>query len=119
MTIIATVNENAATVPVINGVAADGACASRQTANRKTADTRKCMSALDSPPHRRDNTQGKARSPAQSNAAIEPYAAHGNSSIAGIQSKPIERHAANKLHFKVGGVNTRVSAWPARNTAMG
>ncbi len=72
MTIIATVNENAATVPAIKGVAAEGACASRQTAKRTTAGTRTAATLRDSPPQSLDKIQGTARSPAHSRAAIAP-----------------------------------------------
>ena len=71
ITIMATVSENAATVPVINGVAADGACAKRQAANRKIAGTCERANARDSPPQSWANTQGMASNPAQSKAAIE------------------------------------------------
>ena len=71
ITIIATVNENAATVPVINGVAADGACASRQTASLNTAGTRERTKVRASPPQSLANTHGIASNPAHSSAAID------------------------------------------------
>ena len=72
MTIMATVNENAATVPAIKGVAAEGACASRQTAKRTTAGTRKGATTRDKPPQSLDKIHGTANSPAHSSAAIAP-----------------------------------------------
>ena len=72
ITIIATVNENAAIVPVIKGVAAEGACASRQMANCNTAGTRERTRTKDSPPHSLDSNHGTAINPEQSKAAIDP-----------------------------------------------
>ena len=72
ITIIATVNENAAIVPVIKGVAAEGACASRQMANRNTAGTRQRNTTEVNPPHSLDNNHGTASKPEQSKAAIDP-----------------------------------------------
>jgi hypothetical protein len=110
MTIMATVKENAATVPAIKGVAAAGACDKRQTAKRKTTDTCLPAKARDSPPQSRASNHGTAARPANNKAAIEPYAAQGKASTAGHKTKVKAKPTANALQRKLGGLRCKVSA---------